>query len=309
MLRMAPLVRWITCVGALLLLPPTVLAQNAPATSAAPSSSPPVQADEEDDAVLNPTEPDFVVINLPTTMRIPKLKGNFRLTHRFVGNLRAGTFSENASNLFGLDQGAIIGFEYRIGVMRHLQAAVFRTNFDKTIQMYGKYDALRQGTTTPIGASAIVSIEGTDNFQEKFAPAIGLSLSKSFGGRIAGYVVPMWVHNTAASLDAIAHEHEHGGETETHSEESHDHRSTAYVGLATRVRVLNSLYLTAEVTPRITGYRPDNAEFGFGLETRVGGHSFALTLTNTFGTTFSQLARGGAAETLYLGFNLGRKFY
>jgi hypothetical protein len=36
---------------------------------------------------------------------------------------------------------------------------------------------------------------------------------------------------------------------------------------------------------------------------------FSLTFTNTFATTFAQLARGGAANTLYLGFNLSRKFY
>jgi len=35
----------------------------------------------------------------------------------------------------------------------------------------------------------------------------------------------------------------------------------------------------------------------------------SLTFTNTFGTTFAQLARGGTANSLYLGFNLARKFF
>jgi len=35
----------------------------------------------------------------------------------------------------------------------------------------------------------------------------------------------------------------------------------------------------------------------------------SLTLTNTFGTTLAQVARGGAANNLFLGFNLGRKFF
>ena len=34
-----------------------------------------------------------------------------------------------------------------------------------------------------------------------------------------------------------------------------------------------------------------------------------LTFTNSFGTTYGQIARGGTANALYLGFNLGRKFY
>src|SRR3990170_3316633 len=100
----------------------------------------------------------------PTTMRLPLHKGNFRLTHRFAGNLRNGTFGQQAGNLFGLDQGAIIGFEYRVAVMRRLQAAAYRSSFDKTIQLYGKYDAIRQRRSTPVSVSAVVSIEGTDNF-------------------------------------------------------------------------------------------------------------------------------------------------
>jgi len=36
---------------------------------------------------------------------------------------------------------------------------------------------------------------------------------------------------------------------------------------------------------------------------------FSLTFTNTFGTTFAQLARGGTANSLYLGFNLARRFF
>jgi hypothetical protein len=32
----------------------------------------------------------------------------------------------------------------------------------------------------------------------------------------------------------------------------------------------------------------------------VGSHMFSLTFTNSFGTTFAQVARGGAANTLFL---------
>src|SRR6185436_15243635 len=140
----------------------------------------------------------------------------------FAGNLRNGTFGDQAGNLFGIDQGAIIGFEYRIGIAKHVQAAFYRSSFDKTIQLHGKYDALRQRGALPVSISALVSVEATDNFQEKFAPAAGVVVSRRLGTRIAAYVTPMWVHNTAASLDALEHSHEapsgHGTEL------SHDHR-------------------------------------------------------------------------------------
>src|SRR5262249_17087373 len=138
--------------------------------------------DDDDDAKLRPAEPDFALVNLPTTLPLPLHAGNFRLTHRFAGNLRAGSFSDNASNLFGLDQGAVIGLEYRFGIAKHLEAAVYRTSFDKTFQFYGKYDAMHQSEQHPLGVSGIVAIEGTNNFQERYAPSLGASISRTFPG-------------------------------------------------------------------------------------------------------------------------------
>jgi hypothetical protein len=262
----------------------------APAAPAASTPAPaPVQNDDDDDAVLDPAEPDFTIVNLPTTMPLPVHKSNFRLTHRFAGNLRNGTFAENASNLFGLDQGATIGFEFRFAPVRHVQLAAYRSSFDKTIQLYGKYDAVRQRRSMPVSISALVSIEGTNNFQEKYAPAIGIVVSRLIAGRFAAYATPIWIHNTAASLDRD--------------------ENTFVLGLGGRARVHHTTYVVAEVTPRLSGYAPDQVEYGFGLEQRVGGHTFVLTFTNTFASTFGQLARGGAAHALYLGFNLGRKFF
>ena len=283
---------------------PAVAQSGAKTTKAAPPASVVL---EDDDAVLTPAEPDFVVVNLPTTLRLPRFKSNFRLTHRFAGNLRNGTLRQQAGNLFGIDQGAIIGFEYRFAVAKHVQAAFYRTSFDKTIQLYGKYDAVQQRRSMPVSISPLVSIDGTDNFQEKYAPAAGIAISRHVGTRLAGYVVPMWVHNTAASLDVIAHDH--GGAHTESSVATHVHRDTTYVGLGGRVRLGVSTYVAADIAVRTQGYAPDRSGYGVSIEKRVGAHMFSLTFTNTFATTFAQLARGGAANSLFLGFNLGRKFF
>jgi len=244
---------------------------------------------ENDDAALVLAEPDFRVLNLPSTLRLPIRGSSFQLTHRFNGNLRQGSFSENGSNLFGLDQGAVVGFEYRFGVARHLQAAVYRTGLDKTIQLYGKYDALRQGASIPVSLSALFSVEGADNFQERYAPALAAAVSRMVADRLAVYATPVWVHNTAASLDVD--------------------RDTFFVGLGGRVRVSSTVYVVGEMAPRAAGYRPDKAAFGFAVEKRAGGHLFQLNVNNGQGTTLAQLARGGFADSLYLGFNLARKFF
>jgi len=256
--------------------------------------------------MLSEAEPDFVVVNLPTGLRLPLHKGSFRLTHRFAGNLKRGSFADQARNLFGIDQGAIIGFEYRFGVAPHTQAAFYRSSFDKTIQFHGKYDAVRQGGAMPVSLSALGSIEGTNNFQDKYAPSFGVTVSRLVGTRVAAYVSPIWVDNTAASLSASTHDHD---DHDVAPVPETPRRSTTVVGIGGRVRVGGSTYVAAEIVPRVSGYQPDQPSFGVSLEKRVGAHVFSLTFTNSFGTTFAQVARGGATDSLYLGFNLARKFF
>ena len=282
-------------------------AQTTSASTAVTAADP---AAKDDPAVLVPAEPDVVVINLPTAMRMPLYKGNFRLTHRFAGNLRSGSFSESAGNLFGLDQGAIIGFEYRMAVARNTQAAFYRSSFAKTIQFYGKYDAFRQRGRMPVSLSGLVSVEGTNNFRQEYAPAVGVVISRLFGTRLAGYVTPMWVNNTAGSVAPTVHDHDQTAETagETPAEPGVS-RSTTMVALGGRVRLFGTTYVAAEIGLRAHGYAPGQAAYGVSIEKRAGGHTFSLTFTNTFGTTYAQVARGGAANSLYLGFNLSRKFF
>ncbi len=256
--------------------------------SAAAAAPEPEQEDE--DRVMQPAEPDFRLINLPTTMRLPVHGSNFALTHRFEDNLTRGTFGQQANRLFGLDEGAVIGFEFRYGVMRHLEAAAYRNAFQRTIQLYGKYDAVHQDASHPFSISALVSIEGIDNFRSNYAPALGAVASRSLGEFAAFYAVPVWVHNSAAAA---------GGAV----------RNTFYVGLGGRLRFRRVLYLVGEYSPRAAGYVVGKPEYGFGIERRVGRHVFQLNFTNGTGTTFAQIARGGSPDTLYMGFNLSRKFF
>src|SRR5438093_11719966 len=144
--------------------PPTQTTQPPDQPPAAPATT---QApDQDDDATLRPLDPDFTVVNLPTALPLPKGGGNFHLTHRFVGvNWRQDDAGTIAANLFGFDGPAVIQLEYRIAVMKHLEAVVARTNFGRTIQFSGKYDALHEGASHPFGLSAIVSVDGQNNFR------------------------------------------------------------------------------------------------------------------------------------------------
>jgi hypothetical protein len=242
----------------------------------------------DDDAALRPAEPDFVLINLPTTMPLPVHGSDFHLTHRFNLDLTSVSFGDAAANLFGLDNGANIGLEYRFGVMRHLEAIVLRTSINKTFQFTAKYDGWHQNESMPVGISAVVSVEGDNNFKENYSPALGVVLSRTVRDRLAVYATPMWVHNTGT-----------GGTVK---------RDTGFIGLGARARFLETTYAVVEVTPRIGGYTIQDAEYAFSLEKRVGAHVFSLVFQNGASTTYRQLANGGPGG-LYLGFNLTRKFF
>jgi Membrane bound beta barrel domain (DUF5777) len=282
--------RPLTVLSLIAVLTLTARSARADDDPAPPLATPPVAAaQDDDDATLQPAEPDFRLINLPTTLRLPLFKGDFFLSHRFAGNLRRGSFSDQASRLFGIDEGATIGFEYRFAVAKHLELAAYRTNFARTIQIYGKYDAIHQHESMPLSASLVVSTEGTDNLQQDYAPAIGVSISRLIDEVAAVYIVPTWVHNTAAGTGLD--------------------RNTTFFGVGGRLRFRPTVYLVAEVSPRLSGFAPGQALYGFAIEKRAGGHMFSLTFTNGVGTTLAQIARGGQRDQLGLGFNISRKFY
>ena len=96
-----------------------------PASGVTPSEGP----DRVDDQAVDVVEPDFNLITLPTTLRLPHNSFAFRLTHRFSrpldGGPDYGNFLEDA---FGLDSSAFIGLELRYGVAPGAQVGVYRTN-------------------------------------------------------------------------------------------------------------------------------------------------------------------------------------
>jgi hypothetical protein len=249
--------------------------------------------DSNDDAVLTPAEPDYRLINLPTTLRLPLYKSSFALTHRFNGNLRNGSFGDNASGLFGIDNGAQIGFEYRFAPIRHVELVAYRTNFDRTIQLYAKYDAIHQNSETPLSVSGLLSIEGGDNFKTRYAPSVGATISRQIHDHLAVYAVPMWVHNVSPLLASITGVKD----------------NSFFIGLGGRVRIRPTVYISAEVSPRVAGLKENSTEYAFAIEKRAGAHLFQLNFGNSQGTTFAQTAAGAVPDALFMGFNLTRKFF
>jgi len=255
-----------------------------------------------------PSQIDLNLINLPTTQSIATHKGYFRLTHRFARDLRQGSFGQLAEDLFSLDKGAIIGLEYRFGITSNIQAGVHRSLLSKTIMTFGRWDAIRQTDAMPIGLSVTASFEGLNNMRQNYQPGIAATASRTFGDRLALYATPGFVHNTKAVDFISGHEgHDHSTGLQGIDEHAH-HNDTWFAGFGGRLRFCQTGYVTGEYTPRLHGYDPNSAEWGVGVEKRTHGHTLQLNLTNSFGTTFGQLARGGSPHEIYLGFNITRRF-
>ena len=273
------------------LLSVLLLAALAPAAANAQQNPPDPPAPVDDaDRDPNPSQPDFTLVNLPTTLRLPRFASAFRVTHRFTRSLAEGDFGDAASDLFGIDNGARIGLEYRFGVMSGLQAKILRTS-DRTIEFFGQYNVLNQRSGDAVGLGVLAAIDGTNNFRGIYTPALGVALSREFGNHGAVYVEPIWVSNS--NLIDLAGED----------------NSTFLLGLGLRVRVRPTVYLVAEFNPR-AGFTPGANQASFAIEKRAGGHVFQLNLSNGFANTLGQLARGGTSnDDWYLGFNISRKFY
>ena len=47
----------------------------------------------------------------------------------------------------------------------------------------------------------------------------------------------------------------------------------------------------------------------FGVEKRVGGHSFQVNFSNSLGSALGQIAQGASDDDWFIGFNITRKFY
>ena len=246
--------------------------------------------DDDPDMDPNNAQPDFYVATMPSSLRLPKGKMAFRLTHRFLRTIGDGDFGDLAARAFGFDSGAQIGIDLKYGLVRGGQIGVYRTS-DRTIQFSAQYDAASP-RNLPVGIAIAVNVDGTDNFSDEFSPGAALILSRELGDHGAIYVEPSVVGNSNIGVLPS------------------DDDFTVMAGVGARLRARKNTYLFVEASPRIAGYKQGVTLISFGLEQRAGGHLFQINFSNGFGTTLAQVARGGTArDDWYLGFNLSRKFF
>jgi len=247
---------------------------------------------DDPDIDTNFAEPDFTIVALPTTLRVPRHKSAFRVTHRFSRPLGQGDFGSLVEDLFGLDSGAQIGLEYRYGLMRRTQIGFHRTS-TRTIEFFAQREVTSQAEAFPLTIDVLAAIDGTNNFRDSYTPALGLVISRTVAEHAAFYLQPIWVNNSNPDPAELA-----------------DDNDTVLMGVGARLRIRPTVYLAIEAAPRVAGHDPGATQISVGLEKRSGGHMFQLTFTNGVGTTMGQIARGGRnTDDWHLGFAISRKFF
>ena len=252
---------------------------------------PPRKSIEDDDSALQLEQPTFRLINLPTNLRLPRFKSNFDLTHRFNLNLREGSFGELAENLFGLDNGATIGFEYRFAPIRRLQTSYLsgqrRQNHPAVREVRrlasARIDA-RVGVGPRVGRGRGQLSRSVT--RRHWAPSSG---ARS-GTAPSAYATPMWVHNTAALLG--------------------EDRDTFFVGVGGRFRIRPTVYVVGEMAPRVDGFTPNTTAYGFAHREARRRAPVPTEFQQRPRDRRSRRSRAaGNPGQLYMGFNISRKFF
>ena len=246
---------------------------------------------EDPDLEVNVAQPDFILATLPTNLRLPKGKFAFRITHRFARPLSQGDFG-------GLRRRPL---RIRLGRADRTRAALrpvprragrHQPHLDCTIQLFSQYDVVSQ-QSFPIGIGAWGSIDGTNNFRDSYSPALGVILSRELGEHGAVYAEPIWVNNTNAEPSELV-----------------DDNSTLMLGLGTRLRLRPTVYVTAEVSPRLAGYAPGDRSSASASRSASAATPSPSTSRTASGRRWRRWrAAGRRYDDWYIGFNIARKFY
>ncbi len=313
-------------------------AAKAVAKVEAPAETMPAQTQEEiaeaDEAESNRPKPepyDYRLINIPTPKRVVKGSLNLHFTHRFAQPVRPVRLS--GENLLGLDSFSVSSLGLSYGITDKLYVNAYRSpvcqlGMCKTIEIGVGYHWLDERGRSPIALTTYASIEGNDNFTEEFTYNLQAMVSRS---------ITRWAH---VFFSPAGHFNANGQRRfdprasnffppQPIADQFSQPKHTLSLGFGFSGHIRPTVSILFEYTPRfgfkqgrlIPVFRPGTnqivdfrnvteAEIGFGIEKRVGRHSFALTFSNTQTTTTAHYNSSNLQlppRKFTIGFNLYRR--
>ncbi len=256
---------------------------------------------------------DHYLVNLPTTLPYARKGLSLRFNHRFAQPvLRAGADCPECgdiTDLFGFDSSSVSSFGVEAGITSRFAVTFYRSplNQTRTYEFGGIAQLLQQGGRAPISAALRVSLEtqrltvtrGANSRFERFQTvSFALPISRAISNVAEIFAEPL------LSIRANPLPPEAGPFTT----EGERRRNLGAIGLGASVRFRPRTAVVAEWIPRIGGFHAVDSRnaLSFGIQRTTNGHVFELVLTNTLGTTTSQMGSIGSRD-FSLGFNLYRR--
>ncbi|MBI4465365.1 MAG: hypothetical protein HY647_11730 [Acidobacteria bacterium] len=242
---------------------------------------------------------DHYLVNLPTTLPYSRGGMSLRFTHRFTRPVFGyENFGQALGDLFSFDSFSFSSLGGAVGLTNWLAATLYRSPLDKTIEMGGVVQLLRQERGQPASAAFRVSVEGRNNFKDFYTTNLVFPLSRSFSNVAEVFVVPTASFNANPFAD-FATPFTPEGETRSHQ---------AAIGVGASLRFRPRTAFVVEWMPRVAGFhgRDSRNTVSFGILRSTNAHVFELVLTNSLGTTTSRVISGGTQD-FTLGFNLYRR--
>lgn len=285
---------------------------------------------EADKAVNEPY--DYRLINVATPKRVVKGSLNLHFTHRFAQPVRP--FRQSTENLLGLDSFAASSLGLSYGITDRLYVSAYRSpvcqlGMCKTIEIGLGYHWLDEAGRSPIALTTYASIEGNDNFTEEYTYNLQAMIGRSVT-KYAHFFFSPAVHINANGQRRFDPRATNFFPPQPFADQFSQDKHTASLGFGFSVHVRPTVSILFEYTPRfgfkqgrltpifapgtfqIVDFRNNTeAEIGFGIEKRIGRHSFALTFSNTQTTTTGKYNSSNLElppRKFTIGFNIYRRF-
>ncbi|HKY04440.1 MAG TPA: DUF5777 family beta-barrel protein [Blastocatellia bacterium] len=300
-----------------------------------PSPTPTAEATASRQESRRAPEPyDYRLVNVPTPKRVPKGSLNVHFTHRFAQPVRQDDVpvKEEARVLFGFDSSSASSLGFTYGFTDRLYGAVYRSplcqpGLCRTVEVGLGYHLLDEAGRSPVALSAYASVEGDDNFSENFTYNLQAMLARSVTRHVTLFFSPA-VHFKSNGNHRFNPRPEDFFPPASAADDFELGTHTGSFGFGVNARVRPTVSLLFEYTPRvgfklgqvlplfnedfsIAGFENrSEAAIGFGIEKRLGRHSFAFTFSNTQATTTSRYNSSNLVlppSRFTIGFNLFRR--
>jgi hypothetical protein len=278
--------------------------QQPPATPPAPVEAKVAKPVDDLDSRVLPTF-DYYLVDLPTNRERVQGELSLRFSHRFSEPLTGVT--GEGGKLFGLDSGSISSFGVEYGITNWLSALSYRMP-DETIETGFQLYGLQQGKhSSPLSLSLRTTIEGEDNFTERYTTNIMPVISRAFGTRAEVFVDPTFSLGIPRRTLTPIDEAVKFGFPLTPGE---SHNNAIGMGNGISVRIRPKVALVAEWFPRVYGFRLNDTTntYSFGIQRRTNRHVFGLIVTNNLYSTTERSYIGGSGG-LRIGFNIERRIF